>query len=105
MGSALQGQGFGFKVGGAAFTAPYKPTALHYAACAVQVALHSLRQCQWHSVTYTAVRLTATQLKPLLVRLDVHLDCDQCGRLPLAARVLQFRSATVCLRYNSRPNE
>jgi hypothetical protein len=80
-------------------------TALHYAACAVQVALHSLRQCQWHSVTCTAVRLTATKLKSLLVRLSVHLDCDQCGRPLLAARVLQFRWATVCLRYNNRPNE
>lgn len=87
-------------------TNPHKiGSALHYAACAVQVALHSLRQCQWHSVTSTVVRLTATKLKPLLVRLYVHLDCDQCGRLLPAARVLQFRWATVCLRYNNRTNE
>jgi hypothetical protein len=72
---------------------------------ALHAALHSLRQCQWHSVTCTAVRLTATQLKPLLVRLYVHLDCDQCGRIPLAARVLQFRPAVVCLRYNNRTNK
>lgn len=47
-------------------------------------------QCRLHFTPYASVNgtrllarpycLTATKLKPLLVRLCVHLDCDQCGR-------------------------
>ena len=107
MGFALQWQRFGFRLGGAAFTAPYKPTEICTALCRVYRGPPAVQACtaNYSFTPYASVNGTWLLERPyawpppswsllrflrvVSVRLCVYLDCDHCGWFLLAARNLE----------------